>query len=62
MFTLVSDREAMKYLVIVFVFILTLSMVLAIINLVLAINNRIESRKMDLERYERRRKERWKDR
>lgn len=62
MFTLVSDREAMKYLVIVFVFILALSMVLAIINLVLAINNRIESRKMDLERYERRRKERWKDR
>lgn len=61
MFTLVSDSEAMKYLVIVFVFILALSIILAIINLVLSINNRIESKRMDLERFEKRRKDRWRD-
>ena len=62
MFALVSDTEALRYLVAILIFLVAVAAVLAIINLVLSINNRLESKKMDLERFEKRRKERWRDR
>lgn len=62
MHTLANEREALRILLVVLGVMVAVATVLAIINQVIVIKNRRESRKMDLERFERRRKERWQDR